>query len=132
MKTKTLYEQLLDAEAAEKKATQKRTEIESELFNYLTPKLSKQEGQETIEEFGYSITVNQPMNYKLDEEKYRALSEKMPEEFQFHRIKIELDKHRYNSLLNISDSPLVKKWLKQAQDCVSVKPGKVSIKVKKI
>ena len=44
----------------------------------------------------------------------------------------ELDKNKYSGLLVMSASPEVKKYIKKIQDCVSVKPGKVSVKVEKI
>jgi hypothetical protein len=125
-KEKTIFDLLLDAEALEKKSTSRRIEIESEIFNMMIPKLTKQEGLETIEENGYSVTINQPVTYKLEEKKYRALAERMPENLQIHRVKLELDKIKYQSTLE-SES----EWKKEIQDCVTSKPGKVSVKIKK-
>ena len=124
-KEKTIFDLLLDAEALEKKSTARRIEIESKIFNMMIPKLTKQEGLETIEENGYSVTINQPVTYKLDENKYRALAERMPENLQIHRVKLELDKIKYQSALD-------SEWKKEIQDCVTTKPGKVSVKIKKI
>ena len=131
-KDTTLFQQLIEAEEAEKQATAHRIQIESEIFEHLKSDLHKTEGQETIESFGYSVTVNQPMTYKLDNDKYRKLAESMPEELQFHRTKLELDKTKFSSLLLMSASPDVKKYIKRIQDCVTMTPGKVSVKVKKI
>lgn len=130
-KTETIFSQLIDAELAEKEAVKKRIAIEQEIFEYVKSQnlIQKSEGQETIEELGYSITVSQPMIYKLDEDKYRELANILPESLQFHRTKIELDKNKFNLL---SELPEAKKYFKKIQDCVSSKQGKISVKVKKI
>ena len=128
----TIYEQLLEAEQLEKEATARRIELENEVFEYLKPDLTKSEGDETIESFGFSVTVKQPMNYKLDEDKYRDLAKVMPEDLQFHRTRLDLDKTKYSAMLLMASTPEVKKYIKKIQDCVTTKPGKVSIKVKKI
>ena len=116
----------------EEKAITRRVEIEEEIFSLHRAELRKTEGQETLENFGYKITINQPMTYKLDDTKYRKLAETLPEEMQVHRVKLELDKNKYSGLLVMSASPEVKKYIKKIQDCVSVKPGKVSVKVEKM
>ena len=128
----TLYAQLLAAKEDEEKAIARRVELEDEIFQLHRPELTKTEGQETIESFGYKITINQPMTYKLDDAKYRKLAETLPEDLQFHRTKLELDKNKYSSLLVMSASPEVKKYIKKIQDCVSVKPRKVAVKVEKM
>jgi ABC-type thiamine transport system ATPase subunit len=129
MKPQTLYSKLIAAREEEEKAHQKALKIEEELFQYLKPQLTKSEGQETIEELGYSIVVNQPTTWKLDEAKYRALAEKLPDNLQFHRTKLELDKVRYKIILETHEAGELEK---EMQDCVTVKPGKVSVKVEKI
>jgi monoamine oxidase len=131
-KDTTLYAQLLAAKEEETNATARRVELEEEIYALHRSELQKSEGQETLENFGYKITINQPMTYKLDDAKYRKLAETLPEEMQFHRTKLELDKTKYSSLLVMAASPEVKKYIKKIQDCVSVKPGKVSVKVEKI
>ena len=131
-KDTTLYTQLLAAKKEEEKAITRRVEIEEEIFSLHRAELRKTEGQETLENFGYKITINQPMTYKLDDTKYRKLAETLPEEMQVHRVKLELDKNKYSGLLVMSASPEVKKYIKKIQDCVSVKPGKVSVKVEKM
>ena len=131
-KDTTLYAQLLIAKEEEEKAIARRVEIEDEIFQLHRSELTKTEGQETIESFGYKITINQPMNYKLDDTKYRELAKILPEDMQFHRTKLELDKTKYSGLLVMSASPEVKKYIKKIQDCVSVKPGKVAVKVEKM
>ena len=131
-KDTTLYAQLLAAKKEEEKAITRRVEIEEEIFSLHRAELRKTEGQETLENFGYKITINQPMTYKLDDTKYRKLAETLPEEMQVHRVKLELDKNKYSGLLVMSASPEVKKYIKKIQDCVSVKPGKVSVKVEKM
>lgn len=131
-KDTTLYAQLLAAKEEEEKVISHRIGIEKEIFEMHRAELQKTEGQETIENFGYKITINQPMTYQLDNEKYRELAKALPEDMQFHRTKLELDKTKYSSLLIMSASPKVKKYIKKIQDCVSVKPGKVSVKVEKI
>ena len=131
-KDTTLYAQLLTAKQDEEKATARREELEKEIFNLHRAELHKTEGQETIENFGYKITISQPMNYKLDDTKYRKLAESLPEDLQFHRTKLELDKQKYSSLLLMSASPEIKKYIKRIQDCVTVKPGKVAVKVEKM
>jgi len=131
-KDTTLYAQLLAAKEEEEKAIARRVELEEEIFSLHRAELKKTEGQETLENFGYKITINQPMTYKLDDAKYRKLAETLPEDLQFHRTKLELDKTKYSGLLVMSANPGLKKYIKQIQDCVSVKPGKVSVKVEKL
>jgi hypothetical protein len=124
-----LIEQLYDMQIAEQHITKKRIELEEKLFDALKSEITKTEGMETLKTSGYSIVVNQPMIYKLDEEKYRKLAESMPEELQFHRVKIEIDKTAYSKLLVMSADPTVKKYINKIQDCVTTKPGKVAIKI---
>jgi hypothetical protein len=126
MKTKkqlTLIDELITAKEEEKLAIQKRIDLENEIFNLYKNDLKKSEGQETIEELGYKITINQPANYKLDEDKYRKLCESLPEELQFHRVKLDLDKVQYElTLLHVDN-----KIKKQIRDCVTMKYGKISV-----
>lgn len=131
-KDTTLYAQLLAAKEEEEKVIARRTELEKEIFEFHHADLKKTEGQETLENFGYKITINQPMTYKLDDTKYRKLAETLPEEMQIHRVKLELDKSKYNTILLMENATGFKKYVKQIQDCVSVKPGKVSVKVEKM
>lgn len=125
MKELNLYEQLQKAEQAEQIAKNRRIEIEEKIFNSLKHQLLKTEGQETIQDHDWNITINQPMIYKLDEEKYKTLVEFMPEELQCHRIKIELDKKLFDHVKND------KKFGKKIMDCVLCKPGKISVRVNK-
>jgi Rod binding domain-containing protein len=124
-----LIEQLYDMQIAEQHITKKRIELEEKLFDALKSEITKTEGQTTVKAGRYSIAVNQPINYKLDEEKYRKLAETMPEELQFHRTKLELDKIKYAALLIQSADPTVKKYINKIQDCITSKPGKVAIKI---
>jgi predicted aspartyl protease len=126
-KTKNIYERLLKAEAAEKKANAARIEIENEIFDQVKGKLTKTEGQESIEDQGFSITIRKSVSYKINEEKYRELCKTIPEELQIHSIKINLDKKKYDAVISIAD----KKYVKQIQDVVSMTPGKISVKVEK-
>ena len=132
VKDTTLYAQLLTAKEVEEKAIALRIEIEEKIFSLHKSELSKTEGQETLENFGYKITINQPMTYKLDDAKYRELAKTLPEEMQIHRTKLELDKTKFSGILVLKENPEIKKYIKKIQDCVSVKPGKVSVKVEKI
>jgi len=122
---KNIYEQLIAAKSAEEKATKKRIELEEQIFDSVRNQIIKSEGQETLEIDNYKLTVNQPMNYKLDEEKYRALAESLPEECQFHRVKLEIDKRKFQEVKN-------SKFGKKCSDCVTCIPGKVSIKIERI
>ncbi len=122
---KNIYEQLIAAKAAEEKATKKRIELEEQIFDSVRNQIIKSEGQETLEIDNYKLTVNQPMNYKLDEEKYRALAESLPEECQFHRVKLEIDKRKFQEVKN-------SKFGKKISDCVTCTPGKVSVKIERI
>lgn len=131
-KDTTLYAQLLAAKEEEEKAIARRIELEEEIFSLHKSELTKAEGQETLENFGYKITISQPMTYKLDDTKYRDLAKTLPEDMQFHRTKLELDKTKFSGLLLMKSSPEVKKYIKKIQDCVSIKPGKVSVKVEKM
>ena len=131
-KDTTLYAQLLTAKEAEENAIARRIELEEEIYALHRAELRKTEGQETLENFGYKITINQPMTYKLDDSKYRELTKTLPEEMQVHRVKLELDKTKYNTILLMENAAGFKKYVKQIQDCVSVKPGKVSVKVEKM
>jgi hypothetical protein len=131
-KDTTLYAQLLTAKEEETNAIAHRVELEDEIFSLHRAELTKTEGQETLENFGYKITINQPMTYKLDDAKYRKLAETLPEEMQVHRVKLELDKSKYNTILLMENAAGFKKYVKQIQDCVSMKPGKVAVKVEKM
>ena len=131
-KDTTLYAQLLAAKEEEENAIARRVEIEEEIYDLHRSELRKTEGQETLENFGYKITINQPMTYNLDDAKYRELTKTLPKEMQVHRVKLELDKSKYNTILLMENATGFKKYVKQIQDCVSVKPGKVSVKVEKI
>lgn len=122
-----LIEQLYDMQIAEQHITKKRIELEEKLFDALKSEITKTEGQTTVKAGRFSIAVNQPMNYKLDEEKYRKLAETMPEEMQFHRVELKLDKNKYKSLLLTAD----KKIINKISDCVSSTPAKISVKVEK-
>jgi hypothetical protein len=124
-----LIEQLYDMQMAEAHIVKKRIELEEKLFDALKSEITKTEGMETLKTSGYSIVVNQPMIYKHDEEKYRKLAETMPEEMQFHRTKLDIDKTAYSKLLVMSADPTVKKYINKIQDCVTTKPGKVAIKI---
>jgi hypothetical protein len=124
-----LIEQLYNMQIAEAHIVKKRIELEEKLFDALKSEITKTEGMETLKTSGYSIAVNQPINYKLDEEKYRKLAEVIPEEMQFHRTKLDLDKTAYSKLLVMSADPTVKKYINKIQDCVTTKPGKVAIKI---
>jgi len=125
MKALNLYEQLQKAEQAEQIAKNRRIEIEEKIFNSLKHQLLKTEGQETIQDHGWSIIINQPITSKIDEEKYRTLAESLPEELQFHRVKFELDKKKFDHVKND------KKFGKKIMDCVLCKPGKISVRVNK-
>lgn len=124
MKSLSLYEQLIKAEKAEEIAKARRIEIEEKIYNSLKHQLLKTEGQETIEDHGYAITIMQPWSYKLDDEKYRALCNKLPEDMQFHRVELKIDMKKYSHVKND------KKFGKFISDCVTAKPGKVAVKVK--
>jgi hypothetical protein len=124
-----LIEQLYDMQIAEQQIVKKRIELEEKLFDALKSEITKTEGQTTVKAGRYSIAVNQPVNYKLDEEKYRKLAETMPEELQFHRTKLDIDKFAYAKLLLTSADPSVKKYINKIQDCVTTKPGKIAIKI---
>lgn len=130
-KHETIFSLLMQAEENEKKAIARRIKLENEIYKYFQDLnlLKKEEGQETVEELGFSVTINRPVTYKLDEEKYRVLAADLPEELSIHRIKIELDKLKYNS---VKENPSAKKYLKKIENCIESKPGKVSVKVKKI
>ena len=112
-KDTTLYAQLLAAKEEEEKAISRRIELEEEIFELHKSELTKTEGQETIENFGYKITVNQPVSYKLDDAKYRKLAETLPEVLQFHRTKLELDKNKYSSLILNAAAPEIKKYINE-------------------
>jgi alkylated DNA repair dioxygenase AlkB len=131
-KPTTLITQLEQARTALAEAQARCSELEQELYEAIQPELTKPEGQETIHQFGYSITVNRPMNWKLDSDKYYKLASEMPEHMQFHRTKLELDKKAYNAILSMKDNPEIKKFIKKIQDCVTATPGKVSVKVEKM
>lgn len=127
---RTLFSDLIEAKQLEYEAVAHRQAIEAELYEYLRPMLTKTDGQETVEQFGYSAVVNQPMTYKLKEKKYRELAETLPEEMQFHRTKLEVDKTKYKNILSAITSD--KAMIRKMQDCIEIVPGKVSISVKQI
>jgi ribosomal protein L30/L7E len=128
-KPEVVLEALRLAKLREQEAVTERLWLEQEAYEVLAPLCKKSEGQETIKAHGYSAVVNRPMTYKLDEDKYRALAEKMPEYAQFHRTKLELDKTKFLSVTSMTDNPEVKKLINKMLDCVTVTPAKVSVKV---
>ena len=127
-KDTTLYAQLLAAKEEEENAIARRVELEEEIFSLHRAELKKTEGQETLENFGYKITINRPVSYKINEVMYRTLCETLPGNLQVHSIKINLDKRKYDLILSTAE----KKYIKQIQNCITMTPGKVSVKVEKI
>lgn len=125
-----LYESAI---IAEKEAREKRLELETLLYKSVCTRLQKSEGQESIAECGYKITVDRPMSTKLIEAEYNEflMEYKMP----FHRTKMEIDKKRYNALVTAFEenkSIYGKKLLRAAQNCVETKPGKIAVKIEKL
>ena len=129
---KTILDQLYEAQAAEEEARKKRIALESEVFEAVKVELTKETGQESVEMLGFSVTVNRPITWKLDDAAYRGLCEIMPEHFQFHRTKLELDKKKFDGIVSLSDSPEIKPWIKKIQDVVTLVPGKIAVKISKI
>lgn len=130
LKTETIIEMYQSAIMAEKEAREKRLELETLLYDSVSSQLHKSEGQETLHVHGYSITVDRPMTAKIIEAEYNdfLMEYKMP----FHRTKIEIDKKKFNALVvafEENKSAYGKKLLRAAQNCVEIKPGKISVKV---
>jgi alkylated DNA repair dioxygenase AlkB len=131
-KPEQILQDLMSAREAEVNATALRLQLEIEAFESVQSLLKKPEGQETVKTLGFSVTVNRPMVWKLDEEKYRKLTDQMPDYAQFHRTKLELDKIKYLSVIQMTGNPEVKNLIKKMQDCVTVKEGKIAVAVTKI
>jgi len=127
-KPTTILQQLIEAKEAENLATQKRINLENEVYECFKSDLKKTAGQETIEQLGFKIIINQPLTWKLNEESYRKLCKTLPESFQCHSTKISLDKKKYDAVLSVAD----KKTAEKIQNCVSATPGKVAVSVEKL
>lgn len=130
-KPATILEALIQAKEMEERAISVRKEIELEIYEMFKSDLKKESGQETIKELGFSITINRPVTWKLDEAKYRKLAESLPVDLQVHRTKIELDKKAYDFVMNLPGL-VEKKFQKKISDCVSMNYGKVAVSVSRL
>jgi hypothetical protein len=127
--TKTIYQQLLDAKVKEEKAKEKRIEIENEIIRLHEPQL-KDNGQTTFDTDGFKITVKRSMNYKLDEDTYFKVITNIPEQYHAHKIKVELDKKKFNFLSELPDA-LGQNVYKRISNCVTMTPAKPSVSIEK-
>lgn len=118
-----LIQDFLEVRELEERYRKDRIAIEEKLAKSFP---TDEEKQTTIKDDSYEITVDRTYSYKLDDELYRKAAEKIPEEYQCHRVKLELDKRKYADVMD--NAP--KNISNMISDCVEKKPKKVSIKIK--
>lgn len=128
---RTIIEMYQSAIMAEKEAREKRLELEILLYDSVSSQLHKSEGQETIRECGYKITIDRPVTVKL-KDNYTEIIDSIPPVLHFHKTKIEIDRKKFSATISaLSLDSKNKKLLSRVWDCVESKPGKVSIKIEK-
>lgn len=105
-------------------AKKKRLEIEAkiEALYPFTESLSK-----TFKEEKYKITIKKNPVMKLDNKKYVAIRESIPEEMRPEKVKYDLDKTGFEWLK--ANKP---ELYKMVSDCVEAKDNKSTITVEKI
>jgi hypothetical protein len=122
----TLYQQWLDAKAAEKAATAVRIAVEDQILMQHPP---PEEGQNTFDEDGFKVVVKQEINRKLDDKAWEMVRDQIPE---------KLRPIEYVESLKLDVKGL--RWLRENEpgfyklvaQCVTEKPSKPNIKIERI
>lgn len=117
-----LIKQYIEAREVERKAIEKRVELAEKIANKLG---KKDEGQVTHELDGYKITVKQPMNRKVDWQKFNEIS--FGKGHIPSKLKQELDEPGLKWVRE--NEP---EYYKQLCEAITSKPGRVAVEVKEI
>jgi len=114
--------ELFEAREAEKKANERRIELEEELIAILG---SKEEGAQTHEVGEYNLTITGKLIRSIDWDMYdKSIAAKIPESLQPVKVKRELDDTGVKYLAN--NEPQIYRLLAKA---LSIKPAKTAVKI---
>ena len=123
---KLLLAEWLKHKKAEDAAKKKRYDVEEKLVKEYAD-FSGTSKKVTEDDLGFSITVTKSITVKLDQDKYAAVRNNIPENLLPEKIKYELDKKGFEFLKENE-----KEIYLMVSSCVTETPGKPTIKVEKI
>lgn len=116
--------ELFEAREAEKKANERRVELEEELIAILG---QKEEGAQTHEVGDYKVTITGKLIRKIDWDLYdKSIAAKIPESLQPVKVKRELDDSGVKYLAN--NEPQIYRLLAKA---LTIKPAKTAVTISK-
>ena len=116
--------ELFEAREAEKKANERRIELEEELIAILG---SKEEGAQTHEVGEYKVTITGKLIRSIDWDMYdKSIAAKIPESLQPVKVKRELDDTGVKYLAN--NEPQIYRLLAKA---LTIKPAKTAVTISK-
>lgn len=116
--------ELFEAREAEKKANERRVELEEELIALLG---QKEEGAQTHEVGDYKVTITGKLIRKIDWDLYdQSIAAKIPESLQPVKVKRELDDTGVKYLAN--NEPQIYRLLAKA---LTIKPAKTAVTISK-
>lgn len=116
--------ELFEAREAEKKANERRVELEEELIALLG---QKEEGAQTHEVGDYKVTITGKLIRKIDWDLYdQSIAAKIPESLQPVKVKRELDDTGVKYLAN--NEPQIYRLLAKA---LTIKPAKTAVNITK-
>lgn len=116
--------ELFEAREAEKKANERRVELEEELIAILG---QKEEGAQTHEVGDYKVTITGKLIRKIDWDLYdQSIAAKIPESLQPVKVKRELDDSGVKYLAN--NEPQIYRLLAKA---LTIKPAKTAVTISK-
>ena len=114
--------ELFEAREAEKKANERRVELEEELIAILG---QKEEGAQTHEVGDYKVTITGKLIRKIDWDLYdKSIAAKIPESLQPVKVKRELDDSGVKYLAN--NEPQIYRLLAKA---LTIKPAKTNVTI---
>ena len=114
--------ELFEAREAEKKANERRVELEEELIAILG---QKEEGAQTHEVGDYKVTITGKLIRKIDWDLYdKSIAAKIPESLQPVKVKRELDDSGVKYLAN--NEPQIYRLLAKA---LTIKPAKTAVNI---
>ena len=116
--------ELFEAREAEKKANERRVELEEELIAILG---QKEEGAQTHEVGDYKVTITGKLIRKIDWDLYdKSIAAKIPESLQPVKVKRELDDSGVKYLAN--NEPQIYRVLAKA---LTITPAKTAVTISK-
>lgn len=122
----SLFELWLEAKADEKKANERRMEIERQIIELHEPPA---EGQVTFKVNGFKTTIKQDIKRVLDDKKWILVRDSIPE--GIHPVEIveefKLDIKGYKWLRDNEPG-----YFKLLAQCVTEKPSKPSIQIERV